>query len=949
MSSQSEAVVVGRERELDSLARFLDAAAKRPAGLLLEGEAGIGKTTLWKRVVAGARTRSYHVLVSRPVDSETQLAFAALGDLLEDVPTEAMSSLPEPQRRALEVALLRREAEGPAPLPRAVALGLLGVVRSLTESRPVLLAIDDVQWLDRPSASALEFVARRLREGPIGLLVARRLEVGNVPGLTELALPDDGFERLAVGPLDLDTLDRLLRDRADVQLNRPTLEELHAASGGNPFFALEIARSIDQLERPWTPGAPLPVPDNLRALVVERLSGLSSPARAVALVVAVLRRATVDLVRAAAGTSGTDDALDEAVDTGVLEVDGERVRFTHPLLASVLYAGATGAERRELHARLATVLEDPEERAGHLALSAAGPDAKLAAELDEAAGRARSRGAPDAAAALWEHARRFTPSNVAGEAGRRGIEAAECLFEAGETERARALLEEIVAASPPGSDRARALNRLAWVRAFREGYHVGAELFEAALAEVGDDVRLQIETERGLAWSIHQVGNVAAANDRACHALDLAEQLGEKGVLASALADVAVHESVRGDGIAFATIERALALESEVGWHPILSRPRWVHGMLLQWAGNLDGSRVVLEALRRDVLAQGDEHSLAIVLDQLARTECLAGNWPTAARYAEAGYEAVSQTGESERPYALTGRARVDSHLGLVEPTRSATDEGLQLALRMGVMPAYFELLAVRGFLELSLGSAAEAHRFLGPLPDGVREAGFGEPTFFRFHGDAVETLLALGRIEEAAALLDELEERGRALERVWALTIASRCRALLRAATGEIERADTELEHALELHERLGEPFERARTLLVRGTIQRRARKKRAARESLQAALAVFDSLGARLWSDKARAELTRIGGRALGPGALTPTEERVASLVAAGRTYREVADELFISPKTVQWNLSKIYRKLGIRSRGELAATLAQQGASAGSAPDGDGQSPAVPPVPE
>ena len=947
MSSQGVAVV-GRERELDSLERFLDAVAEHPAGLHLEGEAGIGKTTLWKRVVAGARTRSYHVLVSRPVDSETQLAFAALGDLLEDIPTEAMSGLPEPQRRALEVALLRTEAEGPAPLPRAVALGLLGVLRSLTASRPVLVAVDDVQWLDRPSASALEFVARRLREGPIGLLVARRLEAGNVPGLTELALPDDRFERLALGPLDLDTLDRLLRDRADVQLNRPTLVELHAASGGNPFFALEIARSIVQLERPWTPGAPLPVPDNLRALVVERLCGLSSPARAVALVVAVLRRATVDLVRAA-GTSGTDGALDEGVDAGVLEVDGERVRFTHPLLASVLYAGATGAERRELHARLATVLDDREERAGHLALSAAGPDAELAAELDEAAGRARSRGAPDAAARLWEQARRFTPSNVAGEARRRGIEAAECLFEAGETERARALLEEIVATSPPGRDRARALNRLAWVRSFREGYHVGAELFEAALAEVGDDVRLQIETERGLAWSVHQTGKVSAAVGRARHALHLSEQLGETGVLAGALADVAVHESVRGDGIAFATIERALALDSELGWHPILSRPRWVHGMLLQWAGDLDGSRVALEALRRDVLAQGDEHSLAIVLDQLARTECLAGNWPAAARYAEAGYEAVSQTGESERPYALTGRARVDARLGLVEPTRSATDEGLQLALRMGVMPAYFELLAVRGFLELSLGSPAEAHRFLGPLPDAVREAGFGEPTFFRFHGDAVETLLALGRIEEAAALLAELEERGRALERVWALTIASRCRALLGAATGEIERADKELEHALELHERLGEPFERARTLLVGGTIQRRARKKRAARESLKAAIAVFDSLGARLWSKKARAELARIGGRAPGPGALTPTEERVAGLVAAGRTYREVADELFISPKTVQWNLSKIYRKLGIRSRGELAATLAQQGASAGSMPDGDGQSPAVPLVPE
>jgi DNA-binding CsgD family transcriptional regulator len=262
-----------------------------------------------------------------------------------------------------------------------------------------------------------------------------------------------------------------------------------------------------------------------------------------------------------------------------------------------------------------------------------------------------------------------------------------------------------------------------------------------------------------------------------------------------------------------------------------------------------------------------------------------------------------------------------------VAEARAATDEGLPLALEMNVVSAQLEMRAIRGFLEYSLGDAAEAHRFLGPLPRAVAEAGFGEPALFRFHGDAVETLLALGDQDAATELLAELEEQARATGRVWALTTASRSRALLSAAAGDTDAAYVHLDRALELHEQLQEPFERGRTLLVLGTLQRRSRKKSTARDSLSAAEAVFDQLGARLWSEKARAELRRIGGRAAAPGTLTPTEERVAALVATGRTYREVADALFISPKTVQWNLSKIYRKLGVRSRAELAAKLAPE----------------------
>ena len=724
-------------------------------------------------------------------------------------------------------------------------------------------------------------------------------------------------------------------------------------SGGNPFFALELGRALLTRDVSPAPGEPLPVPATLNELVRERLAGIPTAAREAALVVSALSRPTVELVAAAAGGGDGAAALEKAAAAGVLEVADGRVRFSHPLLASVVYAQTPPARRRELHARLAEIVDDPDEQALHLALAASGPDAQVAATVEDAARRARARGAPQAAAELWDRARMLTPPDDA-DAWRRTIEAGECHLEAGDTDRARLLLEEVVARLPPGRERAFALTRLAWVRAIGHGYRVSADLFRDALAEIGDDPAARIEIERGLAWSIHETGDVAAAEAHARAALELAERLEEPGVLASALADMAFFQTIRGRGIPTALIERALELEdTEDEWRSILGRmrPAWVHGMLLEWAGDLDAARSTLTALRDTVLARGDEHTLGYVAHHLGRVECLAGNWELASHYAAECFEITVQTAqEVQRTFALTIRALVDAHLGRVAETRAATDEGLPLALQLGVLPAHLEMLAIRGFLEHSLGDAREAHRFLGPLPRAAAEAGFGEPALFRFHGDAIETLLALGEHDAATALLAELEEQARATRRVWAQTIASRCRALLNAAAGDTDAAYAAIDRALELHEDLKEPFERGRTLLVLGTLQRRSRKKRAARESLTQALAVFDDLGARLWSEKARAELRRIGGRAAAPGTLTATEERVAGLVAAGRTYREAADALFMSPKTVQWNLSKIYRKLGVRSRAELAAKLAAEGGPRGGSPPRDsGQSPAVPPVPE
>jgi DNA-binding CsgD family transcriptional regulator len=348
--------------------------------------------------------------------------------------------------------------------------------------------------------------------------------------------------------------------------------------------------------------------------------------------------------------------------------------------------------------------------------------------------------------------------------------------------------------------------------------------------------------------------------------------------------------------------------------------------MLLQWAGELGAACDRFTSLHDRAVERGDEHALPFILFHLARLEVLTGDWRSAGPHAQQAYDGTLQSGQtSELPFSLLIKALVDAHLGLVESARAAIEVGLETAESVCVLPATLELLAVRGFLELSLGNAAEADTALTRLAETAEQTGYVEPALFRFHGDAIEAKITLGRREEAELLLARLEELASALDRTWAHTIACRSRALLSASHGDLRSAVEELERALVFHDRLGEPFERARTLLLLGTVHRRDRKKRAARDAFESALEVFDALGAAVWSDRTRAELARVGGRTPATQELTPTEQRIAELIASGLSYREAADALFISPKTVQWNLSKIYRKLGISSRSQLPARLA------------------------
>src|SRR6266540_3295089 len=412
--------VVGREAELAVGETFLDAVPSAPVALILEGEAGIGKTTVWRELVEAASHRSYRVLRCQPAASEAKLSYSGISDLLGDAADDVLPLLPAPQREALEIALLRAEPRKGAGDPRTTATALLSALHQLAREAPVVVAVDDVQWLDGSSARALEFAARRLGELPVALLLSLRTPHGpGVPLVLDRALPEDRLHRTPVGPLTLPALHRLLKKRLGFAPPRPTLIQIERAAGGNPFFALELARALPaDGSRP--PTGPLPVPETLRQVLEDRIAQLPAATRAALLVASALSDATVALVESA--TERTDARMLEAAEeSGVIETEAGTVRFVHPLLSSLAYSLAPASERRRVHRRLGELVADVEQRARHLALSADGPDEEVAGALEQAGEHAALRGAPDAAAELLEQARRLTPAELVEDAGRRPV------------------------------------------------------------------------------------------------------------------------------------------------------------------------------------------------------------------------------------------------------------------------------------------------------------------------------------------------------------------------------------------------------------------------------------------------------------------------------------------------------------------------------------------------
>ena len=909
-------MIVGRTSEIAALSAFLDDARDGPIALVLEGEPGIGKTVLWARAVEEARGRGYRVMSCRPAGPDAQLSFVALGDLFSADTQPLLEALPSPQREALEVALLRRRRGGGAPDARAAAVATLGVVGASAAQAPTVIAIDDVQWLDPATARVLAFALRRLPVEPIGVLVCRPATGEATPlGLAD-TMDAERFRTLHVGPLGAHEIGVIVRDRTGGALSKPEIQRLVDLCGGNPFYALEIARARERGDEGVT-GQRLPIPQSLQEdLVRARVDNVTASTREVLLFASSISRPTVEILRNAIPSSTADAGLQGAIDAGLVEVLGADVRFTHPLYRSAIYADASRTRRHEMHARLAEITTDPQERARHLALSADGPDEEIAAEVEAASSSARERGAPEVAADLVEHAIRLTPRDDTASMRRRLLMSAQDRMSAGDGDGARERAREALRLSQPGVDQAEPLRRIGAIEFARGALTEARATLAEALARASEDDHASAEIARELAKVAIRSGEIGAAERHVAAARERADRVADEKLTSTI--------STIGAEVDLLLARPSPSLSSIIGGEAahdgaVADSPDLVAALADAFSERFDRSEQRLERLRLRARERGDEPGRLLVTTRLAELRVRAGSWDRAAALANEAHELALDLGTTDglelglMAFAAAGSGRVDD-------ARRFAEQGLSSAA--GDRPAVIWNLAALGSLELSLARSTEAFRVLGRAGGLLAETGIADPSAFPFLSDEAEALIGVGELATASLRIAALEEMGDRLDRDLISGQAARCRGLASAAEGDIPASLRELERAVEIHARLGIGVELGRSLFALGVSRRRDRQKRSAREVLQRALDTFIETDSPLWANRVRDEIARIGGRRASVGELTESEARVARLAAAGLTNREIARTLSMGVRTVEGHLSHIYPKLEIRSRTELAA---------------------------
>ncbi|HET9682315.1 MAG TPA: AAA family ATPase [Candidatus Limnocylindrales bacterium] len=917
--------ILGRDAELAAIAAALDAAVAGPVPasrvVLVEGEAGIGKSTVWAEAIDRAARLGWRVLAARAVASESGLTLAVLADLLAEIDRSAIEALPPVQRVAVEGALLEVERSGSAIEARVLGTAVRNLLAALATAAPTLVAIDDIQWMDPASAQVVGFAVRRLGMSRIALLGGRRSGVTLPFDLGEV-VPSERLTRVAIGPMSAGTLHLLLKGDREIGASRSTLVRIHHASGGNPLFALEIARLLDEVGEPPA-GEPLPVPPDVRELLRRRLEKLPAPVFQVLLGTALLGQATIGRLTAADGRDVVAD-VGAAAREGLVRLDREIVTFSHPLYAAAVLAVAPPELRRAVHARLAATADSVDERARHRALSTVDADAEVAAELDEAATRAVARAAPSAAAELLRLAIAKTPAEDGGALASRRLALGRTLVRAGETDAARDAFAS-VAATGPAPLRAQANLELAVIHYDADGSTARAvELCEAAIADaVGHPALLARAQATLAAVDYEDADRKRRAVAEAARLLDLQAEP-DLATQAMVVLQQCADEFLRTGRLDPGLVALGLDLDARGPNVSVAARFGAALGTWLQLGDDLAEARRWLERTLDAAEAAGDEASQPFALSHLSQVALLQGDWDGAEALARRHLDVAALLRlDGQRRMAMANLAAVAAHRGRVEAARGWIDEALEPSLESRDDWAGAALLAVLGFLELSAGRfSAAVDAFEQERAVRRRLIAFETPR----RGDTglVEALAADGRLGQASAALQAMEADARPYAWHWLRADLARANAVLLAAAGDLGAAEAALLGALAEHDAAGAPFDRGRTVLILGQVRRRLRERAAARDAFEEARITFEGLGAEGWAARARAELARTGlRRGSGPG-LTEGERRVAELVASGMTNREVGAALFMSPKTVDANLGRVYAKLGIRSRAQLGAAM-------------------------
>jgi DNA-binding CsgD family transcriptional regulator len=901
------AEVIGREGEVASLQAFLAGESGHRA-MVIEGEPGIGKTTLWEAALEFAGTTGFTVLAARASQAEATMSFAALADLLDGVEPETVAALPPPQRHALDVALRRAEPSGSAPDRLAIAAGFLGIVRQLADVGPVLIAVDDLHWLDPASSGPLAYTARRLPGPHTRLLLSKR--PGPQVGIEKEIRPAE-LTDLVIRPLSFGAVNRLLMHRLGPVLPRRLVSQVHQIAQGNALFSLELGRML--IDAGAAGGAVNIDIESLPGLVEdafrERIGALSEPVGRALLATALSAGLSrPELVQLVGGAS-----VDQAVAAELIVFDRGGARPSHPLLAVAARQQASPAARAGLHLALAGTLQDRLLRTRHRALASDGPDPALAAEVADAARHAIEVGAVHEGEQLAANALRLTPRDDPAWPDRI-LDLARYQLLSGNEMGMVDSLERHLGDLPPG--RPRALAHLVWAE--QSDFAGEAWHLEQARAEAPSDpgIRATVLARQAMMAMVNRVDDVAQG---AAWAEEAWKARGETdgevdAILATAFAWARI---LRGRPIGD-LVRHWRRQAGSPQYEQVIERPVAIRHA---FRGEVGLASKIMERLHQQAVDRGDYRSVLVFDVQRAEF---------ALRTGDVGAAATIIRDMDRLPEAEVTRARL---LAVRAAVAGQPAEARRLAAEVlsqvepGECPGWDRLEAHRALGLASIleqaPDAAAAH--LRSVWEHTRTEGIGDPGAFPVAPDLIEALLSDGDTKAADSIVAELERLSARSHHPWGLATVARGRATLALALAYTDAAVGELEEAAAAYEGLGLVFDQARTLLHPGRVQRRARKRGLARRTLEEAAGIFETLGCEGWAASARSDLDRVSGRR--PTAsrqLTASERRVVELAAKGMSNKEIAAQLYVGVYTVEAHLSHAYAKLGVRSRAQLARAL-------------------------